>query len=232
MAKIKFGAMVLDARNKLDGLVYSKNTFGRYARVKVTPVNRMSQRQVLVRERLMGLALNYANTLTEEQRLAWREFAKVHPRIDVFGDQYTLTGLTMYESLNLVLGNSNDPPIDTPPNDLNVTAMTGITLTIATTPTFSATIAFTPTPAGTKEKVYVFATAPLSTGKNYFKPYFRFISASEKAVTSPFDISSAYVAKFGTPAVGSKIAVLVAFENTENGTLSVGLIDSKIITGT
>jgi len=230
MAKIKFGAMIVDARNKLDGVVYSKNTFGRYARVKVTPVNRMSPRQVLVRERLMGLALDYANTLTENQRLAWREFAKVHPRIDVFGDQYTLTGLTMYESLNLVLDNGGDDHIDDPPNDLDVTAMTSITFTITTTPAFSATIAFTPTPAAAKEKVYIFATAPLSAGKNYFKPYFRFISASSKAAASPFDISSAYLAKFGTPAVGSKVAVLVAFENTDNGTLSIGLIDSKVVT--
>lgn len=228
MAKIKLGSLVTDIRNKLDGIVFSKNTFGRYVRIKVTPVNPQSVRQMLVRGRLDTLAKRYANTLEEGERILWRDFAANNPRTDVFGDTLTLTGITMYQALNLVLLNSGNDIIDVPPANLDVIPITSTAVTIGND-FATLSLAFTPTPSGTDTKVYIFATSPLSAGVNFFKPKWRFLKATTSAIASPLNLLADYTAKFGVAPVGSKIAFLVAFENQNSGALSVGLITSAIV---
>src|SRR3546814_20356183 len=49
MAKVKFGALMTDARGKLGGHVFSKNRAGSYLRTKVTPVNPQTSYQTSVR---------------------------------------------------------------------------------------------------------------------------------------------------------------------------------------
>ena len=54
--KIKFGAIVVDGRNKIGGHVMSKNRAGAYMRTKVSPVNPRSLDQMSVRSRLSAIS--------------------------------------------------------------------------------------------------------------------------------------------------------------------------------
>ncbi len=128
MAKVKFGAMVNDARGKMDGVVYSKNQYGAYVRQKVSPVNPLSERQALARQRMANLSKYWGGTLTPAQRLAWNGFAKLNPVTDVFNDKQQLSGLACFNRINGVLLNAAIAKIDTPPANLLVTGLASITV--------------------------------------------------------------------------------------------------------
>ena len=83
--KIKWGALVVDGRNKIGGQVASKNRNGAYMRNKVTPVNGKSAGQVTVRNRLASLASGWRG-LTAGQRLAWNNAVSDYKKTDIFGD--------------------------------------------------------------------------------------------------------------------------------------------------
>jgi len=66
--KIKWGAIVVDGRNKIGGHVASKNRAGAYLRTKVTPVNPNTGYQAGVRNTLSTLSSGW-RALEEAQRL-------------------------------------------------------------------------------------------------------------------------------------------------------------------
>jgi len=128
MAKVLFGPVVSDARGKLGGLVYSRNTSGAYIRSKVSPVQPESAKQMAQRSRLIGISKAWVE-LTQGQRLSWKNFAIGHLFVDVFGLAKKLTGQMMYMKLNLALLSNGLTGINDPPTDLDVAALTSIGLT-------------------------------------------------------------------------------------------------------
>lgn len=223
MAKVKFGAMVNDARGKMDGVVYSKNQYGAYVRQKVSPVNPLTARQTLVRQRLATLSKYWAGTLTAAQRASWNGFAKLNPVVDVFNDKQQLSGLACFVRLNSAILNSGDTLIDTPPVDLDVTGLTSVTITATAGPSV-VSIAFTATPLAAGHKLYIWATPGLSAGVTFFKPFLRFIGASAAAAASPYVATAAYTAKYGDTISGTQIGFLVAVIDGTKGSVAPGLV--------
>ena len=222
MAKVKFGAMVNDARGKMDGVVYSKNQYGAYVRQKVSPVNPLSARQTLVRQRLSNLSKYWGGTLTEAQRAAWTGFAKLNPVVDVFNDKQQLSGLACFVRLNAAILNAGATQIDTPPVDLDVTGLASVTITATAGPSV-VSIAFTATPLPAGHRVYVFATPGLSPGVTFYKPFLRFIGVSAAAQVSPYVATTVYTDKFGDTVLGQKIGFLVAVVDGTKGSVAPGL---------
>lgn len=99
MAKIKFGMMMTDARGKLGGQVFTKSREGATVRTKVTPVNRRSPAQMAVRSALGALsrAWSYDPAVDRE---AWASAAESVTRNNIFGDSYSLTGKSYFQSAN------------------------------------------------------------------------------------------------------------------------------------
>jgi hypothetical protein len=127
MAKVKFGGIAQDARGKIDGIVYSRNQYGSYVRVKVSPVQPNSARQTLIRERTTTLSKRFSTVISEAQRAAWSGFATANPVPDVFGNPQALSGITSYVRLNQVVLNAGGTIIDTPPADLQVPGLLSLT---------------------------------------------------------------------------------------------------------
>ena len=226
MAKIQFGNIVADARNAVGGVVYSRNTWGAYIRQKVSPVQPRTARQQETRASLAQLSKMWGTDLTEQQREAWRQFAAAFPIVDVFGNTVALTGIAAFQRINRVRQELGLSPLLDPPANMDVTPPETAELQIAyagTPPTLSLKVAFTPSPTPTGHHVEVFATKPLSAGKAFVSSELRLIAISPTPQTSPYDITSAYIAKFGEPAVGAKIFVEVRFVNEVNGAQSRGL---------
>lgn len=222
MAKIKFGAMVNDARGSVDGIVYSKNQYGGYARIKTSPVQPRSANQVAARAIFGALSTAFSNVLTDAQRAAWKLFAANNPVTDVFGNSQTLTALSMYQSVNAVLGHAGIARKDDPPANMNVTALlTAVVTATAAVPSMS--VAFTATPLGANHKLYIYATEPLPGGVSFINNRLKFLTAGPAADVSPTDVISAYTARFGALAAGQKIGLLVCTVNTDNGAVSVGI---------
>ncbi len=218
MALVKFTAIVADMRGKLNGSVFSKNTYGAYIRTKVTPVNPQTVAQQISRNFMTTVAQAWRG-ITQLQRDLWNQSAVNFTRTNIFGDNVQLTGFNLYMRLNknlLEIGGSmiaNAPqPADVPGFEtLSVVADTGLgTMNATFSPAISASV-----------DVQVFATAPLSAGKQFVKSELRKIAVLTVANLTPEDLAAAYIVKYGAlPPVGSK--VFIAFKATNNTTGQAG----------
>lgn len=215
MAKAKFGMVVTDMRGKLGGQVFTKNRGGAVVRTKVTPSNGQSPAQSTVRNRFTSLSQAWRG-LTQAQRDAWNAAVINFQRTDVFGDLRSPSGLNLYQRLNNVLLSVGETAISTPPLPSEVansyaTAVSAAVATPALSVTLNATI-----PANTAVKL--FATAPMSAGREFVKSQFRLIDILDAAATSPVNALAAYVAKFGnTGEIGQKIFVKTVPVNITTG---------------
>lgn len=217
--KIKWGALVVDGRNKIGGQVASKNRAGAYMRNKVTPVNPKSASQVTQRARLSGLASAWRG-LTAGQRLAWNAAVSDYKKTDIFGDIQNPSGFNLFVKLNTNLLNISVAQISDPPLPVAVTVFTALTLAAAEgAQTMVATVAPATLPAG--EKIIVRATPALSAGKTFVKSEFRQIAVIAAVVAGSIDLAASYIAKFGPiGAAGSKIFVQIIHVSSVTGQMS------------
>lgn len=214
--KIKWGALVVDGRNKIGGQVASKNRAGAYMRNKVTPVNPKSTSQVTVRARLSGLASAWRG-ITQAQRTAWNAAVSDYKKTDIFGDIQNPSGFNLYVKLNANLINIGIASISTPPLPVAVSVFTSATLAAAAG---AQTLSLTVLPAvqPTSETIIVRATPNQSAGKTFVKSEFRQIGTFTTATAGAYDLSAMFIAKFGAigPA-GTKIFVEVTHVNETTG---------------
>lgn len=216
--KIKYSALVSDARGKLNGSVASRNRYGSYLRNKMTPVNRRTDFQQEVRSRFGAMSAKW-NEITEAQRDAWRAYAEGKPYTDVFGDQKVLQGNSMFTGINTLLLNAELPTLDSPDNtsvdlpflDLGITSLTATDVTIK--------LNSVDTDA---DKIVVYATPPVSRGKKFLKNDYRIVAVLELTdfTTNEADITDAYVARFGAVIAGSRVGIGIV-QVASNGQHSV-----------
>ncbi len=213
--KIKFGSIVVDARNKIGGHVASKNRFGAYIRTKVTPTNPRTGAQLTARNRLASLSSGWRN-LTQAQRDQWNDAAKLYQKTDIFGDLKTNTGLQLYVGINSNLMLFGGSPIDVPPQPTQAAISVVTGLTADSTPQALQLLLNGNVPD--TSYMVVKATPPLSPGKNFVESELRVIGTYAPSATTPISLLSDYQAKFGnlSPA-GNKVFVEVYFIDEETG---------------
>jgi len=227
MAKILFSGIAgVDMRNKLNGSVFSKNRYGAYVRTKVTPVNPQTTAQQNVRNRLATNAQAWRD-LTEAERQSWIDGAVNYPTTDIFGNAKILSGSALYTSLNNNLAMvgvaaiaSCPLPVAIPQLELTALAADDSANTVIVTGT-------TPVPADFA--MAVFATPNVTPGRSFVKNLFRFTHAEPAAATSPFDISTEYVALFGDPVTGNKIFVKAFYVSTITGQAGIPVQAQTIV---
>lgn len=226
MALIKMAHIVAEARGSIAGTVFSRNTYGAYLRQKVTPINKQSIPQQVVRQFLAQLASGW-RALTAAERATWNQGAVNFTRTNIFGDNVQLTGFNLYMRLNKNLLTIGEAVIDVAPtpgsvpgfNSLSITAnTTGGALTVA----FAAAI-------DSNVKVIVKATAPLSQGKDFAKSQLRKMDTLSDSVTTPWDAATSYTNLFGAlPPVGTKIFIEFTPVNLTTGQAGVPIKASAI----
>lgn len=201
--KIKFGAIVTDGRGKLGGHVLAKNRSGNYMRTKVTPVNPQTTFQQAQRSALGSLSSGWSG-LTEAQRQAWNGAVGSFQSTDIFGDLKSPTGKNLFTGLNRNLLNSGQSIINDPPNPEEVpnASITAAAYSLAGT-SFDVV-----TDGGTTGAfIQMWATPPLSPGTSFVKNRLRLVETVAGGASITADIHTAYVARFGTPPVGSNVYV-------------------------
>ncbi|TSA54837.1 MAG: hypothetical protein D4R45_03415 [Planctomycetaceae bacterium] len=225
--KCKFGAIVVDGRNKLGGHVASKNRAGAYWRTKVTPMNPGSTYQVNVRNRFSGLSSAWRG-LEDAERKAWNAAVSDFKKTDIFGDTRNPSGFNLHQKLNNNLLNIGIDVITTPPLPEAIDAFT--TLSVAAS--FSGqtlTVTFADIINAT-HRVFLLATPGLSPGITFVKSEFRQITYLNSANTSPFSAETAYIVKFGAvPAANMKIFVRLIQVNLTTGQAGIPIQASCIV---
>lgn len=225
MAKLKFGMVVTEASGKLGGHVFARNRGGAYARTKVTPVNPQTQTQQLARAVLTNFSQEW-RSLTDAQRAAWNGAVADFAKTDIFGDLRNPTGKNLYVRLNVNISIAGGTPISVPPLPSDVTTFLPQSATIAVGPS-NFLVAFSGSDANME--ILVEATAGLSPGVGFFKNKFRIIETYAGNTASPLGIWSDYVAKFGTPTVGTRIAVRISGIDPVTGLRSTPGVVSAIV---
>lgn len=187
------------------GTTSSRNRFGQYKRTRAIPVNPSSPQQLVMRARMSTNASGW-RALTDAQRAGWTSLGLQMTRTDSLGQTYDLNGFLAYCSVNnnnLDAGNaivSDAPAIVTPPQLLTAT----ITLTAA-----AFSIAYTTTPLGAGQRLFMFASPQRSAGRKFNGDY-RLIAVTAAAAASPHNLLAAYTARLGVPVVGNRIFLSLA----------------------
>jgi len=205
------------------GLTHSHNRYGQYVRTRAIPVNPGTSWQSLARTRLATSATDY-RSLTALQQAGWIALGAQMQRQDPLGQTYTLTGLQAFASVNGILDLTGGARVTDAPAHIVPATLDTVTPT-ATAATLS--IAFTPTPLDTGEKLVAYLSQGRSPGRN-FEGDIRFILAGAAASASPLNVFSAWTTRFGTPVVGQRIFIAVAV--ALNGFLSAPLRASCLVT--
>lgn len=209
----------------------SRNRYGAYLRARAVPVNPNTTFQLATRASLSNLSTAWSG-LTSGQRLSWREWADQNPIVDALGQVQNLAPNAAFIQLNarlLAVGIAavNSPPIIVAPDAL--TALTS-TVDIGVGGTFE--LAFTATPLGAAESLWIQAAVTNSAGINYVTNRLRFIGESAAAQASPFDTQALVEARFGTVIVGQSVHQWVSVLDQGSGLLSPPRRTSGVVTST
>ena len=210
------GFGLVDGRGKLNGHVASKNRAGAYVRTKVSPVNPQTSYQLTSRNLLSTYSQGW-RALTQAQRDAWDAAVADFGKTDVFGDIRNPTGKNLYGKLNINLENAGQTPITDPP--LPSGGGQVVAGAVVMTNGGAKSVAHTGDTAG--HTVLVFATPGVSPGKKFVKNDYRLLTTFTGGAASPAVITTAYNARFGQPAVGTRVAVKLVSVNDTTGETSV-----------
>ena len=171
-----------------------------------------------VRARL-GAQSSSWNALTDAQRATWVN-ASGFTGVDRFGRSFSLKGKQLFVQLNSILINAGQAPITTAPLPSSVASVTEFALTSDIgTSKIQLVSDLADVPAGTE--MVVFATAPQSAGTaSPSKGKYRQIATVAAATSFPYNSYTKYIAKFGIPAIGSKMFFKVKLISASTGQAS------------
>lgn len=230
MAIITAGSIVGQVSGRLASVVYSHNKGGPYARNGTIPTNPNTTYQQALRAALANTSQAWAG-LTDAQRLSWKLWAEVNPVVNRLGRKIQMTGHQSYLQINTRLYWKSLPTIAIPPIASPPTPLATVTLT-ADIGLGGFEVAFTATPTGATEYLWVQACLVNNPGIMHIENLLRMVVMSGAAETSPFDIEPAMTARFGTLQVGQTCYVRVSVFDSATGLISSGLQDSAVVVTT
>jgi len=168
MAKVTFGPIVAQARNKVSTWVFSQNARGPYVKGLVKPYQPNTAAQVNARASMKRAAQYWSQTLTAGQRAAWNAIAFGLIGRDKLGHKWTRLGKDLFTQLSRMLDTIGQGYQTSPPLSLEVSNPTAITAASASASTGLLYITLAASPAA-GEILLVRATPPLGPAQNYIR---------------------------------------------------------------
>ncbi len=229
MAKIKFGAIVTDMRNKVGSQVFSRNRYGAYTRGFKINVPSVSSYQAAVKARLASVSSSWAS-LTQVQRDSWNASVAPYKTTDVFGSLISPSGFDLFTRLNCNLVQIGLSQIVIPPVPQANIFLSSLSATF-TTAGPAGTLSFSTSPIPANFKFIVMATACISPGITYVKNRLREVQIFDAGSTSPLNLITAYIARFGSITSGRRISFQILIVNKTTGQKFIGLSCTTIVDG-
>ena len=229
MVLFRAGAIVGQLSGSLGSNVFSHNRYGSYVRNRTVPTKSQTTFAVDAKNRLAAESQAW-NALTAAEMLQWETWAQTNPITNRLGDQRVLQGNAAYVQLNARINQAGATRIDSPP----VVGAPAALLTL--TPTYDiglgeTDIAFTPTPLGATESLWIQAAVVNSSGIQFVQNLYKLIIVTTVAQASTFGYQVAIESRFGTLIVGQFVFFRVSVLDEATGLLSGPLIaDGVVIT--
>ena len=89
--------------------MFSRNKGGSYTRARAIPVNRNTPAQTAIRNALKVASSAYATSTTPSQQAGWTTFAQTNPVVNKIGVSKNLSGIGMFQKVNVGLVNLLGP---------------------------------------------------------------------------------------------------------------------------
>jgi hypothetical protein len=188
---------------KLGLTVTWKGRNGLIRRILVTPANPRTSEQLVVRGLLAQQARRF-DALTDAQQDAWNTAADGYHSTPSLGQSGPLTGLQLFVRINCKLGLLGQEPVDVPPVSPQFTSVAAQNLLITNTGGAVALKLTCPTSPGTNT---VLRASPPQNSAVRACSNFRILGMCPTPAQGSADITSLYVAAFGTVPAGKRIFV-------------------------
>lgn len=179
--------LVSDARGSSGGLTASRNRSGNYLRKRIKPTNALTSARTRARNDLAGASAGW-NSLTDAQRAAWNSFAETNLVPNKMGDLVKLSGIDWYVKVNSLQSLAGTAALTAPPTGSPSTMLTDVTINSVTVSTGNVIFTIDNTndwANGNDGRLFVFATQPLSAGRNAAAGSFQYIGAVHGNATTP-----------------------------------------------
>lgn len=214
-ALIKLTAFMDAISGSVAGTVFARNKGGAYAKSKSNPTNPQTVAQQTVRAAFASIAQSWRG-LANQQRAAWDAATDDYPYQNRLGETKTYSGSALHQSLNLNLNSIGVSPITAPLLPTTVAQLTNLSVVAnASAGTMVATAGFATNPGSVT--CAVFATESSSAGRTNLKNRLRKIAIVDGSALSGTDLYTDYVAIFGVPISGAKIAYEIRTVNKTTG---------------
>jgi hypothetical protein len=115
MAKYVPGIAGADPRNKVGGIVFSRNRYGGYMRNRVSPVQPRTPAQVAQRTYFTYVSQYWRDTLSAADRAGWNQYAADTLLPDVHGEKKNRAGNVMFVRFNVTWLRMGGTLVTTPP---------------------------------------------------------------------------------------------------------------------
>jgi hypothetical protein len=175
--------------------------YGQVVRALVIPTNPRTPPQMGVRRSLATTSIAWRG-LTPTQRNSWTSVAKTRNSKPKLGQSGALTGCQLYTQVNATLNLVSAQNVTEPPAipAIPPLVLTGVHITNA----LGVLAIYFDCPDDPTEYTLIRASAPMSQGRNTCSS-FRLLGTCPAPLQNKADVTALYVAKFGTPAAGTKI---------------------------
>lgn len=229
MALVKFGNGVAAMSGKVDGTVFSRNTYGAIARGWAKPVDPKTDKQMSIRAAFSTQSQTW-RTLTAAQRNAWISLASTVTFVNRLGENIFLTGQAMFVKLNNNLISAGGTQITVAPAYTIPSAPTAVSTAVASG-AGTVSVIFTPTPVPAGIVFQIWMTPPTSAGKRFLSNDYKLVANVAAAGTSPQALGTAYGNIYGTLTgqAGQKVGVRIRAISTTTGVASAFIQNSAII---
>lgn len=200
MAKVKLGGMIGSVSGSVGGQTYSRNRYGTYVRIRAVPTLVQNEYTTGVREAFADASRAWF-ALESKQQDAWAEWSKMNPVVDRLGEKVILAGNAAYIRINAFLIQAGLSQRDEPPVGENPAALTGLTLN-ADIGDGNVEAVFTPTPLAADTHVVIEGALRQTIGQQYLRNAWKLLKISNAAATSPVNLETEFIARFGSLQVG------------------------------
>lgn len=217
MAKIVFSAVVGEARYKVGGVYFSKNSFGNFLGTATAPLNPKSISQRGIRGSLSTLAFRWGWTLTQADRDDWITWAGTHKITDVFSVQYALSGIAAFIWVNQQIYKVGGAIRNTVPPAFSCSSPDAITVDLSGSP-LHLNVHTTNDPAA-GEKALITVQGHSSPGRAYTGKAWRIIDWFAAGVPHPYDVTTPWVTRYGPFSPGARVYCQANFVNPDEGSV-------------
>ncbi len=223
MAKISFGALISEARNKVGDVVFTRNHSGPVVRMWVKPIQPTSTTRAAVQAAMRALMLAWSATLTQTQRDGWNTLAKRQPPKPAPVYSKKNPGLNWYIQLNLALQLYFTRHDDAPTVLLaqETGGFTGLTLN-SDTATFMIDAVHRP---DANHALMVYASEVKNVGRTSSRLFYTAVAQLKSTHTFPASIWEKYQERFPTLAPLKRVFLKIHMLNLNTGATSQDYFD-------